>query len=291
MPLIVLTADRPHELRGSGANQTIDQVKIFGDVIDFFADAPLPETDPPPVVLRHLRTLAARASATARNRQDVVHINFPFRKPLEPAADDNMQIDRRAPTRFVESGRVRSSGLLPLLDDDVLQRRGIIYFGHGSCRSGAERRALLPWAQRLSTITGYPILAEFSSNMRSATAVGAYESCMTLPAVDFSQVEVVIRFGTPPLSKHMQDFMAKAPLPYHIYCSRAGEWADDNHSITHHLTVHPADVSPSEWDDLTGTASVFERLARPSVARRESCSADYRRRNRDRTLFRRRRAL
>ncbi len=274
LPLIVLTADRPHELRESGANQTIDQIKIFGDAIEFFADAPLPEADPPPVVLRHLRSLAARAGATARNRHGVAHINFPFRKPLEPATDDDMKIDRRAATRYVVSGRVSSSGLLPLLDGDVLRRRGIIYFGHGSCRSEAERRALHSWAKRLSKVTGYPILAEFSSNMRSASSISAYESFMTSPAVDFSQVEVLIRFGSPPLSKHMQDFMAKAQLAYHFYCSRAGEWADDTHSTTHHLTVHPADVSPSEWDDFQGpppySGAWRDRLMRVEQAARQA---------------------
>ena len=107
VPLMVLTADRPHELRQSGANQTIDQVKIYGDYADWFYDAPLPEPDPPPVVLRNLRTLAARAYDSAGRQRGVVHINLPFRKPFEPDADDaaTMQIDRRAPTRFSSEGR------------------------------------------------------------------------------------------------------------------------------------------------------------------------------------------
>ena len=50
IPLIVLSADRPHELRGSGANQTIDQIKLYGDYADSFIDAPLPQAEPTPVV-------------------------------------------------------------------------------------------------------------------------------------------------------------------------------------------------------------------------------------------------
>ena len=88
VPLIVLTADRPPELRASGANQTIDQIKLYGDYALWFYDAPLPEADPPPVALRNLRSLAARAYDIAASRLGVVHINFPFRKPLEPGADD-----------------------------------------------------------------------------------------------------------------------------------------------------------------------------------------------------------
>ena len=78
----MLTADRPHELRASGANQTIDQIKLYGDYAAWFYDAPLPEADPPPVALRNLRTLAARAYDIAASRLGVVHINLPFRKPF-----------------------------------------------------------------------------------------------------------------------------------------------------------------------------------------------------------------
>jgi len=78
-------ADRPPELRHSGANQTIDQIKMYGDYALWFVDAALPEANPPAVAIRSLRTLAARAYATANGiRKGVVHINMPFRKPLEP---------------------------------------------------------------------------------------------------------------------------------------------------------------------------------------------------------------
>ncbi|MCB9006459.1 MAG: hypothetical protein H6656_03640 [Ardenticatenaceae bacterium] len=83
VPLLILTGDRPHELRHSGANQTIDQVKIFGDQVLWFVDMPLPKADPPDAALRHVQTTAVRAYATANGiRKGPVHVNFPFRKPL-----------------------------------------------------------------------------------------------------------------------------------------------------------------------------------------------------------------
>jgi len=282
VPLIILTADRPQELRGSGANQTIDQVKLFGDYADVFVDAPLPQADPPPTALRHLRTLAARAVATARNRQGVVHINFPFRKPFEPAADDSMAIDRSPTTRFNTPQTKATAELAALLSDDLLKRRGLIYCGHGACRSEAEREHMLPWALRLSDITGFPILAEFTSNMRSAATVKAYESFLSAPDAEFSQVEVVIRFGAPPLCKAMGDFLSKTELAYHIYCSRAGEWADDTHSLTQHLTIAPASVSADDWGDFPSAQSSAwrDRLLRADAAAvkiigRETESAPY----------------
>ena len=249
IPLIALTADRPHELRGSGANQTIDQIKLYGDYVGFFADVPLPESNPPPVARRHLRTLAARAADSAR-RRGPVHINFPFRKPFEPTPDDHLEIDRQPPPQFVSPNANPSADLAELLTDDLLKHRGLIFFGHGACRSLAERRALLPWAQRLSDITGFPILAEPTSNMRSYATISAYESLVAAPDAGFSRVDALIRFGAPPLSKAMGDFLAEADFRYHIYCSRAGEWADDTHGITHHLAIDPASVSQQDWDDF-----------------------------------------
>lgn len=250
LPLIVLTADRPPELRASGANQTIDQIKLYGDYAEWFYDAPLPEADPPAVALRNLRTLAARAFATATNRQGVVHINFPFRKPFEPTEDASQEIDRSPPALFSAPKAGGSAELAALLKDDLLKRRGIIYCGHGTCRSESERALIRRWAAKLSAASGYPILAEFTSNMRAANTVGAYESVMTLAELDFAKVEVVIRFGAPPLGKPMQDFLADTELAYHIYCSRVGEWADDTHGVTHHLTIDLASVSQFAWDDF-----------------------------------------
>ena len=253
LPLIILTGDRPHELRGSGANQTIDQIKLFGDAVDLFVDAPLPQANPPPLVLRHMRTLAARAFAAAKNLQGVVHINFPLRKPFEPAADDMMEIDRSPPTLISPPPTAGSADLAALLTDDLLKRRGIIYCGHGACRNKAENYATAPWVSRLSLSTGFPVIAEYTANIRPYAASNASLGFMAAPDVDLSQAEVVIRLGAPPLDKAMQDFLAEADLAYHIYCSRAGQWADDTHSVTHHLTIDPTSVSQSDWDDLPPT--------------------------------------
>jgi len=279
LPLIVLTADRSHELRASGANQTIDQIKLYGDYADWFYDAPPPENDAPPVALRNLQTLAARVYALAASKPGVVHINLPYRKPFEPGADDAdaLKIDRRAPTRFLDKSGASPSGLGSLLSEDLLRRKGIIYFGHGSCRGELERERMLHWATKLSGVSGFPILAEFTSNMRAENTISAYESFMTSAAMDFSQVEVLIRFGAPPLSKNMQDFLAFNQLRCHIFCSRSGEWADDSHSVTHHLSINPATLDPSEWDRFAPAprttqswregVSRADRIARRVIAR------------------------
>src|ERR1700729_2225238 len=81
VPLIVLSADRPPELRELGAGQTIDQLKIFGDFAKWFFEVGTHEASSER--LRWVRTLACRAWWTAlEGRPGVVHLNFPLREPL-----------------------------------------------------------------------------------------------------------------------------------------------------------------------------------------------------------------
>src|SRR5262249_15011450 len=80
VPLIVLTADRPAELRDLGAPQTIDQLRMYGSFARWFVEVALPESTPE--MLRYIRTIASRA--VAESMAGPVHLNFPLREPLVP---------------------------------------------------------------------------------------------------------------------------------------------------------------------------------------------------------------
>src|SRR5204863_1491180 len=81
VPLLLLTADRPPELRESGAGQTIDQLQLFGGAAKWFFEVGVQEASAPR--LRWMRTLACRAYWTAlEGRPGAVHLNFPLREPL-----------------------------------------------------------------------------------------------------------------------------------------------------------------------------------------------------------------
>jgi 2-succinyl-5-enolpyruvyl-6-hydroxy-3-cyclohexene-1-carboxylate synthase len=83
VPMVVLTADRPPELRDSGANQTTDQEKLYGDAVRWYRTLPEPAVEPRK--LRSLRVAAARSIAESTGTPPgPVHLNVPFRKPLEP---------------------------------------------------------------------------------------------------------------------------------------------------------------------------------------------------------------
>lgn len=81
VPLIVLTADRPHELRDVGAPQAIEQIKLYGDYVKSFNEMALPEATPE--MLGYVRSKAARSVYKAKEgNPGPVHLNFPFREPL-----------------------------------------------------------------------------------------------------------------------------------------------------------------------------------------------------------------
>lgn len=267
VPLLVLTGDRPHELRHSGANQTIDQVKMFGDHVLWSVDMGLPEISLPDVALNNVRATAARAFATADGtmtglRKGAVHINFPFRKPLEPADPQLHIFDESIFEDNEASGtprhRILQGCLTPTTEqvDELAalinrHEMGLIVVGplrlHGeSARKFAA--ALMALSQR----SGYPILADPLSGVRfgydqpdeNARIVSSYETFLAagVDAQSFDQPDVVIRFGAVPTSKWLNAYLdGIAPL-HRVHVRENGVWADDNHKTTLFLQANEAEI-------------------------------------------------
>lgn len=238
IPLLVITADRPPELRHSGANQTIDQIKMFGDFVLWFVDAALPESNPPAVAIRNLRTLADRALAKANGlRKGVVHINMPFRKPLEPIEieGDIFEIPEdilleHAQTNIFD-GRLEVDGL------DILSGLGFVVKENENgviiCGGNMGHHHFYHLTQATQKI-GYPVLAESSSMVRhvekqNGLTLGGYDAFLPFSL----KPDVIIRFGDVPISNTLNQFVANSNAKYIIHISEDGEWADDTHLITH----------------------------------------------------------
>ncbi|NKQ34616.1 MAG: 2-succinyl-5-enolpyruvyl-6-hydroxy-3-cyclohexene-1-carboxylic-acid synthase [Chloroflexi bacterium] len=253
IPLLILTADRPPELRHSGANQTIDQIKIYGDQVLWSVDAPLPQADAPSVSIRNIQTLAARAYATANGlRKGPVHVNFPFRKPLEPEIRDwRLEIDAQrqisnlqSPISHVSHGRLHPIPQQLAQLTAVIQKhtRGLIICGP-RCPGGDFPQA----AAALSRQTGYPVLADPISGLRfgewvaDTAVISAYETFLqTDPG--WPEPEIILRFGAVPVSKWLNTWLDHTRPAHRIHIRENGVWADDSHRTTLFLQANETAV-------------------------------------------------
>ncbi len=266
VPLLILTADRPPELRHSGANQTIDQIKIYGDQVLWSVDAALPEPNPPAVALRNLQTLAARAYATANGiTKGPVHINFPFRKPLQPASgewrvasDEHSQFTIHNSPFTIQHGRLHptDSQLAHLSNIIAQQPRGLIVCGP-RCPGDGFPQAVTVLAKQ----SGYPILADPLSGLRfnrkgaksaeeespkSAQSadnliIGGYETFLQ-SGPGWEEPQVIIRFGAVPLSKWLNAYLERIRPAHRIHIRENGVWADDGHRTNWFLQANETAV-------------------------------------------------
>jgi 2-succinyl-5-enolpyruvyl-6-hydroxy-3-cyclohexene-1-carboxylate synthase len=150
VPLVVLTADRPPELRGIGAGQTIDQLKLYGSAVRWFCDVGTHEGDDPGLL--HMRSTACRAYAAARGepRPGPVHLNVAFRDPLGPepvesdvTATSPLALEGRGERPLTAVARA-PQGPDPALLDELAERIGAA--PHGVILAGRQTSPTLPAA-------------------------------------------------------------------------------------------------------------------------------------------------
>ena len=170
LPMILLTADRPPELRLTGAHQTIDQVKFFHQYVRWQMDVPVPTTSIPPAFV--LTTIDQAVYQAAGRPGGPVHLNIMFREPLHPAGAAPVKREYRqtladwessdapytvyhAPRRLCAPGAVEEAARAV-----CGQRRGVIVTGRLS--SDDERAAVLALAERLN----WPVFPDISSGLR-----------------------------------------------------------------------------------------------------------------------------
>jgi 2-succinyl-5-enolpyruvyl-6-hydroxy-3-cyclohexene-1-carboxylate synthase len=207
VPLVVITADRPPELRDFGGNQTIDQIRLYGSHVKWFQDMPTVAAFGDSLsLLRYSRLVGLRASSMAGSSPvGPIHINFSFREPLLS------EVPMLAPKESQDSnqGFVANVKRFPSIDDikSALKNikngsRGIIVAGPGDY--GEAKRELF----NLSKILGWPILADSLSNLRQDSPtfglVRGYTFLLRNKTFCGSKVpEWVIRLGDVPTSKEL----------------------------------------------------------------------------------------
>jgi 2-succinyl-5-enolpyruvyl-6-hydroxy-3-cyclohexene-1-carboxylate synthase len=293
VPLIVLTADRPPELRAWGAAQTMEQRSLYAGFTRWSEEAPCPSEGGPGE--SYARALARRAVGAATGpAPGPVHLNLPFREPLVPATIDVAP----RPARLPAPGVAARTHVAPE-DVESLSRelrkvtRGVLVFGPdaGDEASATEVCAL---AERL----GWPVLADPASGLRAGSALDESLACaadLVLRSADAAAAlapELVVRFGGLPTSKAVSLWLAGHPEAEVWLVDPAAGYRDPQHRASQVVrasagafceSLAAALEGPSEaalaWRarwlaaDRSGCAAVAEamsaesRLLTPQVAR------------------------
>ena len=230
VPLVAITADRPEELLGTGANQTTVQHGVFGGHVRSVQTVPAGE-DPSAAVRAALLAADGLAEEHAIGVVDVrlvprgpVHLNLAFRDPLTPANDDvlaGLPALASRPEQLSDLDRLEqdaeAAGALPglakaMASAATAQRKTVVIAGHGAGPLAADFAAAL----------GLPLLAEPSSDARfGPSAVSAYQ--YLLPAFA-SQVDAVVLFGRPTLSRPVAALLGRADLASAMYLTEPSPW-------------------------------------------------------------------
>ena len=221
VPMIVLTADRPPELRDVGAGQTIDQLKLYGSAAKWFVEVGVHEADAER--LRWIRSLACRAYMTAiEGRPGPVHLNIPLREPLvltAPLPPDPVPGRPGGVPWITRIPRSPAPSERPL----ELPARGVVVAG----RQERDDR-LGPETARFAARVGYPLLADPLSGARHGdAAIARYD--LLLRDQSFATAmrpELVIRVGDLPTSKPLRSWLASLVEVRQLALDPEGAWQD-----------------------------------------------------------------
>jgi 2-succinyl-5-enolpyruvyl-6-hydroxy-3-cyclohexene-1-carboxylate synthase len=254
VPLVVLTADRPPELRAWGAAQTMEQRSLYAGFARWIEESPCPSEAGGSE--SYARALARRAVAEATGpAPGPVHLNLPFREPLVPAKVE--VVPRPAAARVAV---VRPVVSLSDPTGELAQRlraveRGVLIFGPGACDE-----MHVAGAASLALALGWPVLADPASGLRSGSGPGGLvhgaDLLLREPAIAAAlEPQFVLRFGGLPTSKAIATWLAAHPKADYWLVDPAGAHRDPQHRATCVLR-----------GDASQLAALLDGLAPPSAA-------------------------
>jgi 2-succinyl-5-enolpyruvyl-6-hydroxy-3-cyclohexene-1-carboxylate synthase len=212
VPLVVMTADRPPELRDVGAGQAIDQIKLYGSFARWFVE--VGNHEPSRATALHMRALGCRAYATAAGgRPGPVHLNFPLREPLAPVPEDLDAADWAGREDGSPWVTLREGGEAPrlerLADELAAVPRGVFV-----CGAVAEPERVAGSVAQLAEWLGWPILADATSGLRRGTravesgAIAHYDVLLRSgPFAADHRAELAVRVGSTPTSKPLRAWL------------------------------------------------------------------------------------
>jgi 2-succinyl-5-enolpyruvyl-6-hydroxy-3-cyclohexene-1-carboxylate synthase len=259
VPLIALTADRPPELRGIGAGQTIDQLKLYGEAVRWFCEVGTHEADNEGLL--HFRSVACRAYAAAAGdpRPGPVHLNVPWRDPLAPlpvegdvTATDPLALEGRGERPLSAVARAPARPEAALIDE-LAERieeapRGLIVVGRQPDPSLGEPLS------RLAAVAGYPILAEPTSQLRRgphdrSLVVSAYDAVARARPAEL-EPELILRLGDMPTSKTLRQWLASITDLRQVVVDPAADWKEPTRRAETLLRADPVALAESLGERL-----------------------------------------
>ncbi|AFY94478.1 2-succinyl-5-enolpyruvyl-6-hydroxy-3-cyclohexene-1-carboxylic-acid synthase [Chamaesiphon minutus] len=295
IPLIILSSDRPPELRQTGANQTINQVNLYGNYPTWQFDLPCPTAEISPNVV--LTTIDLAISRARQAPGGVVHLNCMFREPLAPT-DAHVEIpaslvkwheDRAPYTRYAAKLTIPAiAEIQSLIETIASTERGILFVGQ--LKSTAEIKAVIKLAARLN----WAIFADIQSGLRLCqdfpNLIHYFDRLLlTDIAVELEQIDTIVQIGTKIVSAQWFKWIEKHPPTNYIAIANNPDRYDPNHLVSFRiesditylcdrLSQHLPQLSPSTWvqklrsasDRIGVTAAKFlktSKLTEPLIAR------------------------
>src|SRR5919112_1227578 len=248
VPMILLTADRPPELRQTGANQTVDQPDIFGDFVRWRFDLPAPSLDVDPASV--LTTVDQAVYRAGRSPKGPVHLNLMFREPLIPGPhDDPSPADTPERWRDTSEPYTRYATTKPAVDGAEVEalwerlrpvERGLVVAGRLATHSQGEA------VERLAHALGWPLLPDVGSQVRLGGGprnTAFYDLLLADGTFAGAHApEAVLHFGGRALSKRLEGFVARhRPDPYVVVREHPFR-LDPAHLVTHSVEAGIEDL-------------------------------------------------
>jgi len=242
IPFILITADRPPELRDTGANQTIDQVKMFGNFLRWQFDLPCPDLQVPAKMV--LTTVNQAVSKAIGAPAGPVHLNCMFREPLEPSKkpfpknyQDSISSWEKSGnpfTEYTQNVRTISDSYLQILADLINKtKRGLLVVGQ--LKGEVEKQAVARLAEKLQ----WPVFADILSGIRNKASIPIvpYYDQMLLSdkTIDIYDPEIILHFGRPLTSKRYLKSIEKMSLRHYIQFDNNNTRFDPAHIVTNRI--------------------------------------------------------
>lgn len=261
IPLIAVTADRPPQLRGVGANQTIGQARLFDADVRLAVDMATAANQPG--FVRYWRSTVARvvAASTDAMRPGPVHVNAAFVEPLVPDGDDSWieDLEGRADGRpWTADARLVAGMSTPLddvldalLDDERVPTHGVVVIGDHDDTEAVEL------ADELSDALGWPVIAEPSGNGAGCSTALSHGPLLLADATfaDAHVPEVVVTIGRVGLNRSVLRMIGRASL--HVAVDSRPEWSDPTRTAD--VVVASVPLPPTEADDDPSWLEAWQR--------------------------------